>query len=69
MTPPAESLTIAQARRLALARAGLLAPRRFDLAEQAGARPARARERCHRIIEHFGYAKLNVERYELGTLR
>ena len=60
MTPTAESLTIAQVRRLALAGTGLLAPRRFDLPEQAGARPARARERCHRIIEHFGYLQLDT---------
>ena len=60
MTSPAESISIAQARRLALAGAGLLAPRRLGLPERAGARPARARERCHRIIEHFGYLQLDT---------
>ena len=60
MTSPAESISIAQARRLALAGAGLLAPRRLGLHERAGARPARARERCHRIIEHFGYLQLDT---------
>ncbi|MCY4350694.1 MAG: winged helix DNA-binding domain-containing protein [Thiotrichales bacterium] len=60
MTSFPETLTIAQARRLALAGAGLLAPRRFDLPERAGARPARTRERCHRIIEHFGYLQLDT---------
>lgn len=60
MSPPAESISIPQARRLALASAGLLAPRRLGLHERAGARPARARERCHRIIEHFGYLQLDT---------
>ena len=60
MTSPAETISIAQARRLALACAGLLAPRRLGLHERAGARPARARERCHRIIEHFGYLQLDT---------
>ena len=60
MTSQAESISIAQARRLALACAGLLAPRRLGLHERAGARPALARERCHRIIEHFGYLQLDT---------
>ncbi len=60
MTPPAETISVAQARRLALACAGLLAPRRLGLPERAGARPARARERCHRIVEHFGYLQLDT---------
>jgi len=60
MTSPVESISIAQARRLALACAGLLAPRRLGLHERAGARPALARERCHRIIEHFGYLQLDT---------
>ena len=60
MTSPAESVSIAQARRLALACAGLLVPRRIGLYERAGARPAPARERCHRIIEHFGYLQLDT---------
>ena len=60
MTPTAESISIAQARRLALAAAGLLAPRRLDLPERAGARRGEARKRCHRIIEHFGYLQLDT---------
>ena len=60
MTPPAESIGIAQARRLALAAAGLLAPRRLGLPERAGARRGEARKRCHRIIEHFGYLQLDT---------
>ena len=60
MTSPAESISIAQARRLALSCAGLLAPRRLGLPDRAGARPARTRERCHRIIERFGYLQLDT---------
>ena len=60
MPSHSESISIAQARRLALAGAGLLAPRRLDLPERAGARPARAPEHCHRIIEHFGYLQLDT---------
>ncbi len=60
MTSPAESIGIAQARRLALACAGLLAPRLLGLHDRAGARLARTRERCHRIIEHFGYLQLDT---------
>ena len=60
MTSQAESISVAQARRLALSGAGLLAPRRLGLHERAGARPVRARERCHRIIEHFGYLQLDT---------
>ena len=54
------SVGIAQARRLALAGAGLLAPHRLGLPERAAAGGARARERCHRIIEHFGYLQLDT---------
>lgn len=60
MTPPAESISIAQARRLALASAGLLAPRRLGLPERAGARRGEARKRCHHVIEHFGYLQLDT---------
>ena len=60
MSPHTESISIAQARRLALAGAGLLAPRRLDLPDRAGVRPAQVRERCHRIIEHFGYLQLDT---------
>ena len=60
MIPHTESLGIAQARRLALAGAGLLTPRRLGLPESAAAGGTRARERCHRIIEHFGYLQLDT---------
>ena len=60
MTQYPESISVAQARRLALAGAGLLAPRHLGLPKRAGARSARARERCHRIIEHFGYLQLDT---------
>ena len=60
MTSPDETISIAQARRLALVGAGLLAPRCLGLPERSGARPAAARERCHRIIEHFGYLQLDT---------
>ena len=60
MTPQTESIGIAQARRLALAGAGLLAPHRLGLPERAAAGGTRARERCHRIIEHFGYLQLDT---------
>ena len=60
MSPQTESIGIAQARRLALAGAGLLAPRLLDLPERAGARTTLARARCHRIIEHFGYLQLDT---------
>ena len=60
MTPPAETITIAQARRLALAAAGLLAPRRLGLPERAGVRRGEARERCYRVVGHFGYLQLDT---------
>ena len=60
MTLPTESIGISQARRLALAGAGLLAPRRFGLPDRTGARHREVRERCHRIIEHFGYLQLDT---------
>ena len=60
MTPPGESISIAQARRLALSSAGLLAPRRLGLPERAGVRRGEAGKRCHRVIEHFGYLQLDT---------
>ena len=58
-SPHPESLSIRQARRLALHNAGLLRPALRGLPERAGARASLARERCHRIIEHFGYLQLD----------
>ena len=60
MTPPPETITVAQARRLALAGAGLLAPRRLDLPERAGAHRGEARKRCYRVVGHFGYLQLDT---------
>lgn len=60
MTAPDESVSVAQARRLALVGAGLIAPRLLGLPERAGARSATARERCHRILGHFGYLQLDT---------
>ena len=60
MSSRVESISVAQARRLALSGAGLLAPHQVNLPERAGARPALARERCLRIVEHFGYLQLDT---------
>ena len=60
MIPPPESISIAEARRLALVAAGLLAPRRVGLPDRAGARRGEARERCHRVVRHFGYLQLDT---------
>jgi uncharacterized protein YcaQ len=54
-----ESLNVRQARRLALARAGLLKPALTGLPARAAGKGRRARERCHRIVERFGYLQLD----------
>ncbi len=54
-----EALTLRQARRLALARAGLLAPTATGLPASARGRGRRARAACHRVIERFGYLQLD----------
>ena len=43
-----------------MAGAGLLAPRHLGLPERAGVRSAQARERCHRIVEYFGYLQIDT---------
>jgi hypothetical protein len=53
------SLTIRQARRLALARAGLLRPEATGLPTRAAGKGRRARGRCHSIVERFGYLQLD----------
>ena len=53
------TLSVRQARRLALARAGLLRPERTGLPDRAAGRGARARARCHAVIERFGYLQLD----------
>ena len=35
-------------------------PRRLGLPERAGVRSAQARERCYRIVEHFGYLQIDT---------
>jgi uncharacterized protein YcaQ len=54
-----ESLSVRQARRLALARGGLLKPRFTGLPDRAAGRGRRARDRCHTIIDRFGYLQLD----------
>ena len=53
-------LTVKEARRLALARAGLLKPAWTDLPQRASGRGQRARNAAHRIIERFGYLQLDT---------
>jgi len=53
-------LTVRAARRLALARAGLLKPEWTDLPRRAAGRGQRARAAAHRIIERFGYLQLDT---------
>ena len=54
-----ESLSLRQARRLALARAGLLKPALTGLPARAAGKGRRARRRCHSIVERFGYLQLD----------
>ena len=55
-----ESLSVRAARRLALARAGLLKPQWTGLQVRAKGRGRRARRAAHRIIERFGYLQLDT---------
>ena len=54
-----ETLTIRQARRLALARAGLLKPEWTGMPRSARGRGPSARRACHEIIRRFGYLQLD----------
>ena len=54
-----ESLTIRQARRLALARAGLLRPEWTGMPKRARGRGPSARRACHEIMRRFGYLQLD----------
>jgi uncharacterized protein YcaQ len=54
-----ETLTIRQARRLALARAGLLKPEWTDMPRRARGRGTAARRACHEVIRRFGYLQLD----------
>ncbi len=53
-------LSIREARRLALARAGLLKPEWTGLPQRAGGRGAAARRSARKIIERFGYLQLDT---------
>lgn len=53
-------LTVRAARRLALARAGLLKPGWTELPRRASGRGKRARAAAHRIVERFGYLQLDT---------
>ena len=55
-----ETLTVTQARRLALVRAGLLKPEWSGLPRRATGRGLRARQAAHRIIRRFGYLQLDT---------
>ena len=55
-----ETLSISEARRLALARAGLLKPEWTGLPKRAAGRTLRARKAAHRIIRRFGYLQLDT---------
>jgi uncharacterized protein YcaQ len=58
-SPPMEDLSLRQARRLALARAGLLKPEWTGLPKSARGRGASARRACDEIIRRFGYLQLD----------
>jgi uncharacterized protein len=54
-----ETIALSEARRLALARAGLLKPEWSGLPKQATRRRRQAREAAHRIVRRFGYLQLD----------
>jgi uncharacterized protein len=54
-----ETITLRQARRLALARAGLLKPGWTGMPKHARGRGPSARRACHTIIRRFGYLQLD----------
>lgn len=55
-----ETLSVRQARRLALARAGLLKPLWTGLPERASGRGKRARDGALAVLERFGYLQLDT---------
>jgi uncharacterized protein len=55
-----ERIPVAAARRLALARAGLLKPGWTGMPARAAGRGQRAREAAHRVIRRFGYLQLDT---------
>jgi uncharacterized protein YcaQ len=54
-----EGITTRQARRLALARAGLLKPEWTGMPKVARGRGSSARRACHEIVRRFGYLQLD----------
>jgi len=54
------SITVRAARRLALARSGLLKPSWTELPQRASGRGRRAREAAHSIVGRFGYLQLDT---------
>jgi len=55
-----ETISLSEARRLALARAGLLKPAWTGLPQRATGRGVRARRAAHHIIRRFGYLQLDT---------
>lgn len=55
-----ETISVRQARRLALARAGLLKPQLTGLPARAAGRTRRSREAALRVIRRFGYLQLDT---------
>jgi len=55
-----ETLSVQAARRLALARAGLLKPEWTGMPRRSSGRGVRARNAAHRIIQRFGYLQLDT---------
>ena len=53
------TLSMREAKRLALVCAGLLKPQLLGLPDRAAGSGRRVRARCHRIIERFGYLQLD----------
>ncbi|TFG38680.1 MAG: hypothetical protein E4H44_03485, partial [Candidatus Aminicenantes bacterium] len=58
-SPPMESLSTRQCRRLALARAGLLKPEWTGMPKTARGRGPSARRACLEIVRRFGYLQLD----------
>lgn len=54
-----QSITVREARRLALVRSGILKPDLTDMPARAAGRGQRARTRCHAVIDRFGYLQLD----------
>ncbi len=55
-----ESINLKQARRLALARSGLLKPEWSGMPRRATGLTRRARRAAHRVIQRFGYLQLDT---------